>query len=293
MIVFKRLNACTLDEAVLAYNRGYEGYFFDQTKTVDSLAHKIGKEELSPSHSIVAFYDGEPVGIVLNGIWQRDGKKVAWNGGTGVAPAFRGKGVGRALMDETLAIYREAGVEQAALVAVKENETAIALYEKVGYRVVGQSIFLESQSSLLPFHEESAMDYPVEQAGVQDVYGLAFWPKPIWDIQWQSIENRVALVVRDENGQAIGYALYRRLYDEQGQPATTLLFHCAADPTRHDTEAIIRCALSHAFDPLDASLHRLTVNYPAADEQVLAILREAGFGRMAEQVFMVREMSNS
>ncbi|MGO0062745.1 GNAT family N-acetyltransferase [Brevibacillus fluminis] len=292
MIVFKRLNACTLDEAVLAYNRGYEGYFFDQSKTADSLAHKIGKEELSPSHSIVAFCDGEPVGIVLNGIWRRDGKKIAWNGGTGVAPAFRGNGVGRALLAETLAIYREAGVEQAALVAIKENDAAIALYEKAGYRVAGQSIFLESQSALSPFQEKSAEGYAVDQASVQDVYGLAFWPKPIWDIQWQTIENREALVVRDENGQAIGYALYRRLYDEQGQPATTLLFHCAADPMRHDAEAIIRCALSHAFAPLDACFHRLTVNYPANDEQVLAVLREAGFGKMAEQVFMVREMAD-
>ncbi|GIO09465.1 hypothetical protein J31TS6_54930 [Brevibacillus reuszeri] len=55
MLTFKRFNHCTLDEAVQAYNRGFEGYYFDQSKIADTLSLKMGKEELSPLHSVIAF----------------------------------------------------------------------------------------------------------------------------------------------------------------------------------------------------------------------------------------------
>ncbi|MGH9881544.1 MAG: GNAT family N-acetyltransferase, partial [Pyrinomonadaceae bacterium] len=46
-------------------------------------------------HSFIAFVEGKPVGFLLNGIRNNSGGKFAWNGGTAVVPAFRGKGVGR------------------------------------------------------------------------------------------------------------------------------------------------------------------------------------------------------
>lgn len=121
MLVFKAMEQCSVAEAVLVYNRGFSGYFFDQSKTPDTLIWKMGKEELSPAHSLVAFVNGEPAGIVLNGIWNRGGRKIGWNGGTGVAPKHRRSGVGQALIEATLQIYREQGVELAALVAISRT----------------------------------------------------------------------------------------------------------------------------------------------------------------------------
>ncbi|MGG1660838.1 GNAT family N-acetyltransferase [Brevibacillus sp. NRS-1366] len=288
MITFKRLNQCTLDEAVLAYNRGFEGYFFDQSKTADSLSAKIGKEELSPTYSIVAWLNGEPVGIVLNGIWQRHGKKIAWNGGTGVAPSYRKQGIGQALMEETLRIYHEQDVELAALVAIRENEEAIALYEKMGFEIVAGSIFLESKSSLPELSCRDHSGYHIQHGIPQDVYQLPFWTKPIWDIQWQTIENREALLVLDQESKVVGYALYRRIFEEAGHPATTLLFHCEAAPQSKDPKAIVRLALAHVFAPLDQSFYRLTVNLPTNNQLAVSFLQEAGFTQMAEQVFMTK-----
>lgn len=213
MLVFKAMEQCSVAEAVLAYNRGFSGYFFDQSKTPDTLIWKMGKEELSPAHSLVAFVNGEPAGIVLNGIWNRGGRKIGWNGGTGVAPKHRRSGVGQALIEATLQIYREQGVELAALVAIRENV----------------------------------------QAG--------------------------------------GYALYRRIFDEQGRQTTALLFQCEASPGRADREAIVASALAHVFAPLDQELHRLTVNLPVANEATTRILQSAGFSTLAEQVFMTRPLA--
>ncbi len=50
-------------------------------------------EGLSAELSIIAFQDEQPVGIALSGLRTIDGKKVAWNGGTGVAVPLRSQGV--------------------------------------------------------------------------------------------------------------------------------------------------------------------------------------------------------
>ncbi|WP_312113320.1 GNAT family N-acetyltransferase [Brevibacillus reuszeri] len=288
MLTFKRFHECTLDEAVQAYNRGFEGYYFDQSKTADTLALKMGKEELSPLYSVLAFMNDEPVGIVLNGIWQRRGKKVAWNGGTGVAPAYRNQGIGRALMEETLRIYEEQEVELATLVAIRENEKAISLYEKMGFQLVDQSIFLEKRGELRSLDDDRHSRYRIVHGIPHDVYQLPFWTNPVWDIQWQTIENKEALLVMDNEEQVIGYALYRRIFADDQSLATILLFHCEADPKCQDQAETIRYALAHVFAPLDVDCHRLTVNLPGSNLPVVTALQDAGFARMAEQVFMTK-----
>lgn len=290
MITFKRVKECTVDEAVEAYNRGFEGYFFDQSKTADSFVSKMGKEGLSAAHSLVAFIDGEPAGIVLSGIWHSDGKKVAWNGGTGVAARHRRTGVGQALMEETLTIYREQGVELAALVAIEENQRAISLYEKVGFHVVDHSVFFESKGELVPFTVDAETEYQVRHTIPQEVFRLPFWSAPVWNIQWKTIEDKEAMFILDKSADVVGYALYKRIFDEKGELATILLFHCEADPKRADANTIVRYALSNVFSPLAQCIHRLTVNLPASNTMVVSALQEAGFGIMAKQVFMTREM---
>ena len=131
MITIKRLSQCTLEDAVVAWNKGFEGYYFDMTTTVDFFTRRLILEGLSPSLSVIAYDDERPVGIILNGIRLINGKKVSWNGGTGVDPEYRGKGVGKKLIEAVLAIYEVEGVEVATLEAVKENVKAISLYEAV------------------------------------------------------------------------------------------------------------------------------------------------------------------
>src|SRR5690606_28819443 len=129
--------------AVEAWNKGFEGYYFDATTTVDQFTNRMVLEGLSPSLSILAFDCDKPVGLILNGVRMIDGKKVAWNGGTGVAKDYRRNGVGKQLMDATLAIYEEEGVQIATLEAIKQNEKAIKLYENKGYKIVDELVHLQ------------------------------------------------------------------------------------------------------------------------------------------------------
>ncbi|MGX4584332.1 GNAT family N-acetyltransferase [Paenibacillus chitinolyticus] len=133
MIVIRKLSECTLDQAVQVWNAGFSGYLVDMTTNPDAFMTRQAYEQLSPQHSIVAFDGEQPVGFVLNGIRMAGGRKISWNGGTGIIPAYRGRGVGRKLIEASLDIYRKEGVDTATIEAFASNVPAIALYESVGY----------------------------------------------------------------------------------------------------------------------------------------------------------------
>lgn len=57
--------------------------------------------------------------------------------GMGVLPAYRGAGLGRLLLQKTLDAARATGIERVELEVFASNESAIALYRKLGFTVEG------------------------------------------------------------------------------------------------------------------------------------------------------------
>jgi len=292
-IQIKRLQACSLEEATEAWNKGFEGYYFDATSTVDQFITRMGAEGLSPALSVVAFADGAPVGLVLSGVRTIAGKKVAWNGGTGVATAYRRQGIGKVLMSAALDAYQEAGVEIATLEAFRQNERAIELYKLMGYDITDRLLFLQRTDALdtETIFGALASDLSVEHARPQDVRHLPYYQHMApWQTQWNGPRDGEAVLVRDAAGEIAGYALYKRGFDETGELLSISLLQCEADPKRKDVDAIIRAALTRVFAPLDRACKRSTFNFPASRERVVRILEEAGFVPSMEQVWMIKTM---
>jgi ribosomal protein S18 acetylase RimI-like enzyme len=114
------------------FNAGYEGYFtpFRLDEAAFRFMVETWDDDLDASH--VAVVDGEPAGICKLAIRSERG----WIGGIGVAPAFRGRGVGEALMLGVLDEARTRGLREVWLEVLVQNEPAIRLYEKLGFEHV-------------------------------------------------------------------------------------------------------------------------------------------------------------
>ncbi|QWW20742.1 ribosomal protein S18-alanine N-acetyltransferase [Schaalia sp. 19OD2882] len=79
---------------------------------------------------------------------REEGVLVAWAGialgvdadvmSVGVAPAHRGRGIGRALVEDLLRAAREAGAERVFLEVRRSNEGAQHLYRAVGFKEIGR-----------------------------------------------------------------------------------------------------------------------------------------------------------
>jgi len=70
-------------------------------------------------------------------------------GGMWVEPAWRGRGVGRALLQEVISCGRERGLRRLGLWAPGHNPAAIALYTRAGFRNTGDRRPLPTNPALL------------------------------------------------------------------------------------------------------------------------------------------------
>jgi ribosomal protein S18 acetylase RimI-like enzyme len=100
-------------------------------------AFVLGNIERGCPH-LVALSAGQVVG------WcdasRRDSRPIYAHGavlGMGLLPEFRGKGIGRKLIQQTLAASREFGLHRVELTVREDNLNAIELYKKIGFDIEG------------------------------------------------------------------------------------------------------------------------------------------------------------
>jgi ribosomal protein S18 acetylase RimI-like enzyme len=88
------------------------------------------EEEFLPDLSMLALFEGEPVGFVTCEIQGEMG----WVSRIGVVPAWRRQGLASSLLAEALRRFRAAGVTEAGLHVNVNNPNAIRLYERLGFQ---------------------------------------------------------------------------------------------------------------------------------------------------------------
>ncbi|WP_186763846.1 GNAT family N-acetyltransferase [Planomicrobium sp. CPCC 101079] len=293
MVEIKNMQHCTVEEKVQAWNTGFEGYYFDMTTTPDAFEKRGEAEGLSDKLSVVAFEDGTPVGLVRNGVREWQGKKVAWNGGTGVAPSVRGKGIGKKLMEAALDILQSEGVHAATLEAVKENKQAIEFYKRMGYSIVDEVHFMQLKGKVKNIQFSSAGDkISLSAATPEDAGQLSFYRGDFtWQTQWESVKDGEAVFAADKTGKAIGYAYFRKTMDHEGKHASTVLYQCEVAPDSEGRKAIAEQLILAVFDQFSGNINRIAVNVPVEGNKLThEALEEFGFIITAAQVFMKKEL---
>ncbi|MCH5584603.1 GNAT family N-acetyltransferase [Shimazuella sp. AN120528] len=290
MISFRKLSDCTWNEMTTIWNKGFEGYFVPLHFNEAQLNIHLVKGDISPKHSFIAFYNNEPAGFVLNGFRQVGDKKVAWNGGTGVAKEFRGFGIGKAMMQKCMAIYKDEQVDIATLEAIERNEPAIRLYEKFGYSITNQLYFYDTKKvpTSLPVRKT---DYRLERISSKAVKKLPFWNK--WTPWQNQITNQPddsqAIIVSDINGNPIGYAHIRDIFDSNGEKIQTILCHCEIKPGFNKKETLEQLLLEvFAFERVSLNKNPFTFSTYnlLLDDCVKEVLESWNFEKKMGQVWM-------
>lgn len=276
----KTVEQCTLEEVLKAWNKGFEGYFVDIHMTAEMFLHRLAGEGVSPKHSIVIFDQDEPIAVVMNGFRIINGKKTAWNGGTGISPAYRGKGVSRLLMEETLAIYKREHVEIATLEAIKENQVAIALYEKYGYEVASSLLFLSGEYGA---NVEPTAAIHVATIRPEQLAYLSFYQEDVpWQCGWQSVKQGEAKVFYNDNNEALGYMLYKTVWNDSGEMERILLYQLVILAESH-IDLIPQFLASVTTHKVQIT----TVNFLASNPATSYLLKN-GLKVTTEQVQMTR-----
>jgi len=287
IVELKPLSSLSFAAAVELWNEGFQGYSVDLSMSLNDYLARLHTTGVSIEKSLVAKLEGRPVGFLMNAIRHHAGQLVAWNGGTGVIPEFRSQGVGRVLVAGALKIYAEAKVDYATLEAISTNEPAIALYKSCGYDAVDELTFLQHTGKLdIPF---DSADYVVEEVTPGHVSQTSFYDACVpWQAHWQSVNDNCgqAIIVYDTAHSPIGYALFRKQFEDDGDLKAITLHQCVAAPSRPDHANIISCALSYLFSPLSVDCLRSTHNFKKSNQVAMDLLKRAGFKTFVEQVWM-------
>ncbi|XID93491.1 GNAT family N-acetyltransferase [Paenibacillaceae bacterium WGS1546] len=287
MIRFVNLSRLPIEEMVDLWNRGFENYFANVQTTADRFLNRVAAEGLSLERSFAAFEDDRAIGFVVNGFRTRNGKTLAWNGGTAIVPDFRGQGYGKILMERNMALYEEAHVDEAWLEAVSQNERAIRLYASVGYETVDRLGNLQHTGALdIP----APAGYAFRRGLPDEVRDAAFdGGRSPWQTQAANMgKGECVQVLQDDR--LVGYALYKKAWDDDGRLSSIHLYQCEADPGRRDGRDILLAALTQAFRPLELPCRRTVVHLRKSHELLWPLLAELRFEQTVEQVHMRKQM---
>lgn len=295
-IALTRLSRLTFEEAAALWNEGFTGYYTEMNRTLTQQLDVWSAVGVRPELSAVAMIGGKPVGFVLTAVRSiEEGRLAAWNAGTGVAPPYRGIGVGKALMDETVRIYREAGVHTAYLEAFISNSPAVALYRGCGFEIRDRlNCYERKQLSDGPLflQDEPVGSYRAIRVTPREAGRLPFYTyNAPWCSQWPNIRHGEAVLALDGYDNVAGYALFNRTYAANGTLTGIRLFQAETDPGRADRDEAARFLIAELFaDDGLAPVACSAENIPVSNAYVSRQLREAGFTPLLEQYLMVRKV---
>ncbi|TMV50044.1 GNAT family N-acetyltransferase [Paenibacillus mesophilus] len=301
-----RLHQCTFEQALELRQRGFEGYHDEMRKhypnfpqaaapapgALDRLLDGFGSEGIRPELSIVGYVNEKPVGFVFIAIKTVDGKKLAWNGGTGVFPEYRGYGLAKLMMQEAQRVIREQEVDRAVLEVVAKNKPAVTAYVKGGFRIADRIVGMTREEALTaPFLSGKTPEGVRLQYGVPaDVARLPFYrDKVAWGCMWHYMKRGESLIVYDAEDKAIAYALFQRSRKADGQLQSVMLRQCEVSPERSDRDTLFRLLLTELYGPYDVPCVRKTGDLSMANPEPIRALEEAGFTLNYEQYLMLLE----
>ncbi|MBK3497084.1 GNAT family N-acetyltransferase [Viridibacillus sp. YIM B01967] len=284
-ISYKLLSSLSFQEAHELFNRGFEGYLLPMNLPFDTFISRFGNEGLSPSISIVAYDGVEPVGFVLQGIREVDGQKISWNGGTGIVPEYRGKKLGLSLMKEAEKVLLDSNVSIATLEALSENRPAISLYEKCGYKVVDDLLFL-SADGILDGQLPNLDDYEILRIPATQSIGSDLFPAIV---PWQTDASNTPkiggeAVVITKNGDVQAACLIRKKYVFGNKTEGITLFQVTETGNDNALNTLLAYALEY-----DQPINRTTYNFLKGDGRSVSLLMKSGFEETpVSQVFMTK-----
>uniref|UniRef100_A0A832I7D7 GNAT family N-acetyltransferase n=1 Tax=Eiseniibacteriota bacterium TaxID=2212470 RepID=A0A832I7D7_UNCEI len=140
--------ASRFDDAALAalFCAAYEGYFMPVHLDAASFRGMMDLQDADFDASRVALAGGAPVALAMLARRGADG----WIGGMGVVPAARGRGLAARVMEAVLSEAARRGVARVWLEVLVQNERAIRVYERLGFRAMRRLEVLERPAASAP-----------------------------------------------------------------------------------------------------------------------------------------------
>lgn len=219
---FKNLANVEVEEILSVFNLSFSDYVVPFHLSKDQLITKIAAEKIDLNLSVGAFEDGKLVAFILQAQKDENGEKVIYNGGTGVIPGNRGKGLVRKMYDFIIPVLKEKNADVLLLEVIEGNQPAIRAYENFGFKIIRKLLCFNGNI------KPGKMNSDVLIKELTDFQWETF--RSFWDIEpsWQGSVFVLEDMRKDcvalgafEGGKLVGYTIY--------SPASKKVYQMAVD----------------------------------------------------------------
>jgi ribosomal protein S18 acetylase RimI-like enzyme len=175
--------------------------------------YRLLRDGVNRAVSAGAFHNDELVGFYLNGTGQWLGRSTVYDAGTGVLSQYRGQRIATGLFDFMLPRLKELGYAQYLLEVLTSNETAVALYRKLGFTDTRQLAVFRSRnpitnlkSGVAQIRETSNPDWKLYQTFWS---GYPSWQNSIDAVQ--RVADTTTVLEAYVDGQCVGYGAVSKI----------------------------------------------------------------------------------
>jgi GNAT superfamily N-acetyltransferase len=235
------LTECPASLIVQAFNEGYAGYMVPVAMDVVGFERRFRAENLDPMASALWLHGERPAAILL--VARRG--RISRVAGLGVAPDWRGRGLGRAAMVWAIQAARDRHDRWLELEVIASNTAAKALYAQQGFRALGalHGYDLDDGYGFVPTALRRVDPFQAAQMAGRFAEGDLPWPQhpvgmaartdPTYGLVGQG-EDIVALLEPSPGALRLtALALSTQITPEQAQAFTAALrVHAAGRPVR-------------------------------------------------------------
>lgn len=183
----------------------FSNYFVQLPASVSYWEDRFTAARVDRDLSFGMFDEDKLVGFIINGIDHHNGKLTAFNSGTGVLSAYRGKAIVDRLYAHALPRFKERGVEKCMLEVIQENERALKVYGRIGFEI---SRSLTAWKGSLVSHNSN---YQLKKVSFQEIMNEDLYRSQLYS--WDNMSEAVLLsestkssyLISDNSEKVVGY----------------------------------------------------------------------------------------
>ena len=256
-------------------NQAYEDYYFPIWMDETHFRQMCAQEDIDLHKSVVALDDQQPVGLALLSIRGERG----WVSGVGVLPAWKRRGIARAMLQHLQETARITNLRTLQLEVLVQNDAALELYLQAGFTYERDLLILMLESwsyrtkplpaDVIPAAPDLLL---ASHTAFHDV------PSP-WQRQRPSLQQRAANMQGFglwEDEDLVGYVLY------SAQTGTYSILDLAVAPTHPHRLAAARTLLTALHNAHENMRRYVYTNIPVADP-LLPALTHLGYTTWYQQ----------
>ncbi|MCE1198673.1 MAG: GNAT family N-acetyltransferase [Marinilabiliales bacterium] len=280
----RSLKDASLEKILSAFLEAFADY--DISFTAEALKTLWKRRGFDPGLSFAAFEGEEIVAFTLNGIGDFEGKRMAYDTGTGTRPGYRGQGLASRIFHHSLPYLKEAKVGHYLLEVLQNNQQAISLYQKMGFTVRRElNYFIWDNAAYSPSLPVANLPYTIGPVAPELLPGLNSFRdfEPSWQNSFESImrtQEDFLCLAAIEAGAIVGYCIF--------EPRSGDITQLAVDPS-HRRRGIASQLMAEALRHNRHSGAKL-LNADTSCQSIPAFLNSQNIRLTGKQYEMIREI---